>query len=82
MPWGRLSSPTLSLTLCRGWHYTNYLWTEAAAPRRSFNCGFFSGTGKELAYLERDEEVYRLPNFLLDGLAQVSGQLQPWSLCG
>lgn len=80
-----MTSPTLSLTLQRGCHYTSYL-TEAsgsAAPRRSFNCGFFLGTGKEeLTYLERDEEVHRLPNFLLDGLAQVSGQLEPWSLCG
>lgn len=60
-------------------------WTVAsgsAAPKRSFNCGFFLGTGKESTYLERDEEVHWLPNFLLDGLAQVSGQLEPWSLCG
>lgn len=55
---------------------------RSAAPRRSFNCGFFFWTGKESVYLERDEEVYGLPNFLLDGLAQVSGQLEPWSLCG
>lgn len=75
-----MTSPTLSLTLQRGRYYTSNTWTEAS--RRSFNCGFFLGTGKESTYLERDEEVHRLPNFLLDGLAQVSGQLEPWSLYG
>lgn len=33
-------------------------------------------------YLERNEEVHGLPNLLLDGLAKVSGQLQPRPLCG
>lgn len=34
------------------------------------------------SYLERNEEVHGLPNPPLDGLAQVSGQLEPWPLCG